>query len=252
MDGVRLAPHRIRDLSLRRIPARDITLQLGVSVRLDEEAAHYVRDVLRLDLGTVVEVFDGRECAFQGPIESLDPLVVRLDTEVDATAMESPCRVTLYQAIPKKDRFEWLLEKATELGVATIVPIETARAVVRIPPAKRDDRRARWQRICDGAARQCGRSVSPVVEPIIKLEDAPAAHLCVVLDPRATATLAEIARDVVAIDVFVGPEGGFDDTERAWLAERAIPCRLGPRVLRSKTAGIAALTVIQAVTGGFD
>lgn len=237
---------------MRRIPARNVVLALGASTQLPDDAAHYVRDVLRLAVGTVVEVFDGEGAAYRGPIQSLDPLVVRLEDRVDTAAMESPCRVRLFQAIPKKDRFEWLLEKATELGVSAIVPLHTARGVVQIPDDKRDARRERWQRICDAAARQCGRSQSPVVECVTALREVRPRPSSIVLDPTGIGTLADAVRGVTQVDVFIGPEGGFDPAELTWLGERATPCRIGPRVLRSETAGIAALTVIQAMTGGLD
>ena len=244
---------------MRRIAARDVDLKLGVSVVLSEEAAHYARDVLRLTPGTVVEVFGTDGTAFTGPIESLEPLVVRLDAELDGLANEAPCHLTLYQAVVKKDRFEWVLEKATELGVRYIVPLHTARTVVVVPPNRRDARVERWQRICDAAARQSGRALAPTVHPPQTVREVCAgntnADVEVVFSPHAERSLSDEAQHhdwstLGHAAIWIGPEGGFDDDELGWIGDRAVACRFGPRVLRSETAGIAAVAVLQWLTGG--
>lgn len=240
---------------MRRIPLRGATLVLGAQFALPAEATHYARDVLRLKQDDLVEVFDADGTAFVARIADVGPPVeVVLERAIDRDATESPCRITLYQAVPRKERFEWLLEKVTELGVERVVPLETQRSVVRVPPNKATDRVERWQRICDEAARQCGRAQATSVEPPTTLDDAlarPPHARELVLAPSAADAFGDAvpttARDVA---LWIGPEGGFAPDELLALTARAVAVRLGPRVLRSETAGIVAASVVQAATGG--
>lgn len=233
---------------------RGWVLLAGERVELPEDAAHYVRDVLRLAVGAEIEVFDGEGAAFGAHVVSLTPCVLELGTERTATN-ESPCAITLYQAIPKQDRFEWVLEKTTELGVAAIVPLDCARSVVRVPAAKQAKRRERWQRICDEAARQCGRAISPHVGEFMSLREAlKVSHAQrIALEPTADVSLrAALGTAPSDVALFIGPEGGFDPAELNILTEVATICRFGPRVLRAETAGVAAVTAVQLLAGALE
>ncbi len=232
-------------------------LHLGATVTLPDDARHYAVDVRRLTTGDSLEVFGTEGTAFDAVIATLDPFTVTLLHEIDGTANESPCRITLYQAIAKGDRFDWALEKSTELGVAQIVPIMTARSVVKIAEHKAATKTSRWQKICDGAARQSGRALSPTVAEPIALHRAAAGlrhPFELLLHPDADRSLSQLESlgDAVDVGIWIGPEGGFDDKELVALGARAQTVRCGPRTLRSETAGIVAIALVQGLTGGLD
>lgn len=240
---------------MRRIPARDLQLTVGATVELSDDRAHYLRDVLRLEPGTLLELFDGTGIAFVAEIRALAPLTLEILSSRDASESESPCALTLFQAIPKGDRFQLVLEKATELGIARIVPLQTARTVVRIPPKKWEARRDRWTRIVESAARQCERAVVPEVSLPASLDVALQSALLDTewfLDARGgTPAQAAIGSGETAA-IWIGPEGGFTKAEKDRLAKRAQRVTLGPRILRSETAAITAIAAFQLLTGGLE
>jgi 16S rRNA (uracil1498-N3)-methyltransferase len=170
---------------------------------------------------------------------------------------EPRTRVHLYQSITKGERFEWLIEKATEIGVASITPLITARSVVRTPA---DGNRAeRWRRIAVEAAEQCGRSAVPEIGPPIALAEAMRSGEGLLLLPYESAgddasTVAEavqthkFAADRL-VSIFIGPEGGFEDGEIALASSRATIVTMGSRVLRSETAGLVAVTLVLEACG---
>lgn len=232
------------------------TFAVGEALELPENLNHYIRNVLRLQPGANVELFDGAGHRYVARIASLDPARVEVVEELDEEA-ESPCRVTLYQALAKGDHFDLVVEKCTELGVAAVVPLETARTVVRISPAKRESKRERWQRIAEGAARQCGRSVVPAVEAAQSFSDAlrhPTHEVEVVLHPHGefVPLTAAVSEDAADVGIWIGPEGGFTDAEVAALLKRATAVSVGPRILRTETAAIVATALVQHRTGGLE
>ncbi|MEZ4462021.1 MAG: RsmE family RNA methyltransferase [bacterium] len=150
----------------RRIPVSVGSIACGV-VPLDADADHYVRRVLRLAVGTPVEVFDGAGTVGIGHLDDASVTV----SEVVAHRPPTPF-ITLYQAIPKGDRWDWVVEKSTELGVDCIVPIQTQWSVVDTPPHKVAAKVERWQKIATGAARQSERVFTPTVMPPVGLREA--------------------------------------------------------------------------------
>jgi 16S rRNA (uracil1498-N3)-methyltransferase len=225
---------------------------------LDEEPAHYVRDVLRLAPGAAVELFDGGGMAAPGVILSVDrrAVIVRLTAAPSAsTANEPALAVTLVAAIPKGDRWEWLLEKACEAGATRIIPLHTARGVVQIAPNKAADKVSRWQKILAGAARQSHRSRSPAISAPMSIKDALAEvadHTLLV--PHTSGhdlSLVRAAREASGpIAAWIGPEGGWTDEEIQTLEAAGARCvHMGPRILRAETAAILACALIQAAAG---
>jgi 16S rRNA (uracil1498-N3)-methyltransferase len=225
-------------------------------VHFDAAETRHLRTVLRLRPGAVVEATDGTGRLYTVRLLTLDPGgasgAIEGRTE---PARESPCAITLGQAVLKGERMSWLVQKATELGVARIVPLATARVVVR--PAGEPGPQARWQRIAREAVKQCGRVVVPSVEPPREL----AALLAETPRPDASWLLSEDGGEPVAaaaratprparLLLLVGPEGGFTAAEVA-LARRAgaRPVSLGPRVLRGESAGLVAVTLGQYLFG---
>ena len=222
-------------------------------VELPERAAHYLRNVLRCEPGERVELFDGNGRALEAELVGLDPVRVQIVSDHRDERGESPCRITLFQAVPKGDRWDLVLEKATELGVSRIVPLQVDRSVVKIPAGKADKKQERWSRIVAGAARQSGRTVVPEITAPMGLDEALAAfpeldHL--VADPTAEAPLRAHAAELRAqVGVWIGPEGGFTSHELGRLGAVARRVRVGPRVLRSETAGVVLVALVQHLCG---
>ncbi|MEM1348956.1 MAG: 16S rRNA (uracil(1498)-N(3))-methyltransferase [Myxococcota bacterium] len=231
----------------------------GRTLELSDAAAHYLRDVLRLSQGEVVELFDGRGRVLRAALARVDALSVFVDITRDARSDhgESPVSLTLYQAIPKGDRWEWVLEKVTELGIERIVPLHTQRSVVRVPEGKQAKKLERWARIAQSAARQCGRTRTPEIDAPRTTGKAGAAldydlTLLCSTDPGALAldVALETHAEARHIALFVGPEGGWTAQEERLLeAAGAVRVTMGPRILRSETAGVVAVALAQHKLG---
>jgi 16S rRNA (uracil1498-N3)-methyltransferase len=219
--------------------------------RLDEGARHYLREVLRLRPGASVEVFDGLGGRYAGEIDATFDAVL-LGPREDAP--RGPVEVSLLFALAKGEKNDLVVQKATELGAARVLPFIAARSVVRLEPAKSEDRAARWRRIAEEAARQCGRADVPEVRVPTVLEEALAALApgtrTFAFHPGGEPLKAFPPDGAVTIAAVVGPEGGLSDAEMA-ACERAGAARasLGPRTLRAETAAIVALALLQARFG---
>jgi 16S rRNA (uracil1498-N3)-methyltransferase len=230
-------------------------LSAGAEVALPEAAAHHVARVLRLRPGAPLVLFDGSGADFRAEIVAVEGDRVRARVvERSSGLRESPLGITLVQAVSRGERMDWTLQKATELGVRSIQPVLSARSVVRLDGQQAAKKHRHWQAIVAGACEQCGRSVLPEVRPPLDLPrflaDVPREGRRLVLSPAGPASLAGLAGMASRIELLIGPEGGLDDAELA-AAELAgfAPVRLGPRVLRTETAGIVALAVLQALWG---
>ena len=168
---------------------------------------------------------------------------------------ESPLQIVLVQALASGDKMDWVMQKAVELGASAIQPVQAERSVLRLAGERADKRQAHWQQVAVAACEQCGRNRIPEVRPLQALAHWLAAHrdaLCYVLAPGGAASFAEEPAPQQAVHVLVGPEGGWSDAELA--AFDAAGCRrvrLGPRVLRTETAGLAAIAALQARWGDF-
>jgi 16S rRNA (uracil1498-N3)-methyltransferase len=167
---------------------------------------------------------------------------------------ESPLRITLVQAVSRGERMDWTLQKATELGVRRIVPVLSARSVVRLDDSQAEKKLRHWRAIVAGACEQCGRSVVPEIRQPQELSRYLASSARegqrFVLSPTGPASLAGLTSVGARVELLIGPEGGLDDAELERAAASGYaPVRLGPRVLRTETAGIVALTVLQATWG---
>ncbi len=233
--------------------------QLGSArVKLTPEQARHLGTVLRLKPGEEIEVFDGKGARFRAWLEDspgLDAAALRIAEPLP----EGPARavdVVLVQALAKGEKMELVVQKATELGAARIIPLASERTVVRLDAERAGSRAARFRRVAEEAARQCGRSDVPRIdEPsgwdavFALLRDEPLRR-GLLLDPEEPLRLGEAARGARRVLLAVGPEGGFspDERERA-RANGLLPAGLGPLVLRTETAGLAALAVVLHVSG---
>jgi len=221
------------------------------------EAFHHLRRVLRAKPGEAIECLDGQGGVYRGMLaEASDrALVVRVDERLDEP--QPRLAITLAQALIRPEHFEWAIQKATELGVARIVPLVTARTVRGASGGAASGRLARWRRIMESAAVQCGRARLPALDEPQTLEQMLVdfgGSRGVFLTPAESGTPIASAAAALAgapsVTVFIGPEGDFSPEEIA-LAQRAglTPVRLGPRVLRAETAAVAAVAILQCLAG---
>ncbi|MDX1516157.1 MAG: 16S rRNA (uracil(1498)-N(3))-methyltransferase [Woeseiaceae bacterium] len=228
----------------------------GVRLELHGEPARYLGRVLRARVGDTVYVFNGADGEWRATIESIvRDGVVLVVGERQTTHTESPLRVHLVQGISRGERMDFVVQKATELGVKRITPVLTDYGVVKLDAKRAATRREHWQRIAGSACEQCGRTRPPLVDAPQSLnawlgQDYDADSTQVVLDPAADETLAGLEAPPTKLCLLIGPEGGFSDRELddARLAGFR-PVSLGPRILRTETAALAAISVAQTCWG---
>ncbi|HET8552896.1 MAG TPA: 16S rRNA (uracil(1498)-N(3))-methyltransferase [Gammaproteobacteria bacterium] len=226
----------------------------GDAVELNPAAARHAVKVLRLAPGAPLILFDGRGHAFSAHLESCKPALARLDAALQPD-VEPPLRIELLQALSRGAKMDLVVQKAVELGVESIVPVVTERSVMRLDAAGGEKKRAHWESVAIGACEQCGRNRLPTIHAPVELNAALTAEgpvLQLLLDPEADAGLpSEAAPEGVRL--LIGAEGGLTDAERAAaLAAGFRPMRFGPRVLRTETAAVAALAVIQYQWGDLN
>jgi len=241
-----------------RIPRVHVAqpLQAGREVLLPEQAGEHLSRVLRLERGHPLILFNGDGHEYDATLASL----ARRAVSADVTAMrtvdrESPLTLTLAQGIARGEKMDWILKKATELGAARIVPIVTERTEVRLDEDRAERRLLHWTGVITGACEQCGRTRLPLLEPpqrldrwLGSLEADPALRLALLPEGDVEArSLPKMAHGAI---VCVGPEGGLSEDDVAMLRQTGfLGLRLGPRILRTETAGIAALAALQALQG---
>lgn len=238
----------------------DVGLAPGAVVELPPEAAHHAVRVLRLTDGDKVVLFDGNGGQWQARL-ALAGKNVRATLEAfDAEDRQPPLAVTLVQGLPAADKMDWIVQKCTELGVAAIQPVTAVRSVVRLSGERMVRRGQHWQQVAVAACEQCGRNRVPAVAPLLDLPHylgtAVAAEAAAMtrwmLAPGAELNLRGMEKPAGPVTLLVGPEGGFEEAEtRAALAAGFRPVSLGPRVLRTETAGPAMLAALMALWGDF-
>jgi 16S rRNA (uracil1498-N3)-methyltransferase len=238
-----------------RAPRLYVALPLAPGRELDlppEGAAHLAR-VLRLGSGDPVVLFngDGRDYAGQLLAAGRHGARVRVET-AGAPEGEPPLRLHLAVGVSRGERMDFVIQKAVELGVASIRPLFTERSVVRLDAARAERRHAHWQGVLVAACEQSGRRRLPALHPPQALADwLPAATgTALLLDPQAERSLAALPTPPGEATLLVGPEGGLSADERARAARSGlVAVRLGPRILRTETAPLAALAAMQVLWG---
>ena len=231
----------------------DAPLSLGQHA-LPEAQAHYIGRVLRHAVGDAVQLFDGSGLEFLGELIEVGKKAVRVELRESVAGLaESPLRIHLGQGLSRGERMDWAIQKATELGATAITPIVSGRCEVRLKDERADKRMAHWRQIAISACEQCGRSVIPLIHPPIGLSDwllQVEAELKLVLHPVAQPWASHAAPRSLAM--LIGPEGGLADAEvEQAQASGFHAARLGPRVLRTETAPVVALSVAQQLWGDF-
>lgn len=225
---------------------------------------NHIKNVLRMRIGEELSVSNGQDgCEYRCGIEAFEEHCVRCKLYfIKEEGTELPVEVTLFQALPKGDKMELIIQKAVELGVSRIVPVASKRCVVKLDEKKAAAKVSRWQSIAEAAAKQSKRDKIPAVESVTRFADAveTAAGMDVRLIPYELAGDMECTmvrtREILGgitpgqkVAVFIGPEGGFEETEVALAQEKGIlPITLGRRILRTETAGMTVLAWIGYVT----
>ena len=229
----------------------------GQVVLLRGEEYHHLRKVLRLGAGDEISLFDGRGLGFSGRIAGMSRGEARIVLgDAEPRERESALRLILVAALSKGEKFDLVVQKATELGVSEIRPVYSERADVRAVPGREEKKVGRWCRVALEACKQSGRTRIPLVHEPCALEEVlagPAAEVRIVLDPGGPSDAAETIRRVASageVAVAVGPEGGWSAGEVGRFREAGfLSLRLGPRVLRTETAAIVSTALLQFLAG---
>jgi 16S rRNA (uracil1498-N3)-methyltransferase len=231
-------------------------LAAGQQLELPADVAHHI-NVVRMEPGDTLTLFNGDGGEYTAVLTEVQKKKAWAELKVfDPREAELPFAVTLAQALPEGSKMDWIIEKAVELGVAGIQPLAARRCVVRLSAERAEKKLEHWNGIVVSASEQCGRNRLASVAPPLEFRDWIAhqdLHKRVILTPRATESLADWARHqpAQALSIMVGPEGGFSDEEEAEaLRHGALPLSIGPRVLRTETAALAAVSILSAAWGG--
>jgi 16S rRNA (uracil1498-N3)-methyltransferase len=233
-------------------------LAVGSIVDLPQAVAHHLH-VVRMQAGDELVLFNGAGGQYRARLAEVGKKRASATVGVhEAVEAELPYALALAQALPEGAKMDWIIEKAVELGVAAVQPLAAARSVVRLSGERADKRREHWQGVIVAASEQSGRNRLAQLAPLADFHGwiaAPAAGPSqrILFSPRATESLAGWARTHAPqpLTFLVGPEGGFSEQEeQAAIGAGALPLSLGPRVLRTETAGLAALAAVNALWGG--
>jgi 16S rRNA (uracil1498-N3)-methyltransferase len=231
----------------------------GREITLPEQAGQHLVRVLRLAVGASFVIFDGSGGEFTAEIAAAGKQVRARVLGHDAVERESPLDITLLQGIARGERMDLIVQKATELGVSRIVPVLAERSIVKVDTRQRARKLEHWQAIAISACEQCGRNRVPSIAEPISLGDAigqltPATGRALLAADGASSLMAFATKAAGRpLALLIGPEGGLADNERQFAFANGFEgCRLGPRILRTETAGLAALATLQAIVGDFS
>jgi 16S rRNA (uracil1498-N3)-methyltransferase len=231
-----------------------LPLSPGAEIVLPEAAARHAVTVLRLQPGDTLRLFNGAGGEYSASLVAVNKRETRVRLiEFHAAEHESPLEITLALGISSGERMDYSLQKATELGVSAIQPLATERSVVKLAGERADKRRQHWQQVVIAACEQCGRNRVPAVAPVQKLfaylAEVDRSKQRLLLSPAAATPLKRVA-PAAGVVLLIGAEGGLAPAEcEAAAASGFEPVSLGPRILRTETAPVAALAVLQALWG---
>ena len=231
-------------------------LRPGQAVQLDAEQARYIGRALRLRPGDALTVFNGESGEFEASLTSIDKtsaeVTVRAQLETDT---ESALKVHLVQGVSRGERMDVVVQKATELGVKRISPVLTEYGVVKLDGNRAGKRREHWQKIAVSACEQCGRTRPPLIDDPVPLKTwfgakTDATDVDLILRPGTSTSMASLEAPQTKVCLLIGPEGGFSEVEYEDAEVAGFTAvSLGPRILRTETAAIAAVTVAESLWG---
>lgn len=227
-------------------------------VKIQGEDAHHITHVLRYKAGQSLIVVDGSGKIAQTEITEIasNTVIVKILEYLEANT-EAPIEVTLAQCLPKSDKMDFIVQKAVELGISNIRPLMSENCVVKYDAAKKEARQKKWQKVANEAAKQCGRTILPSVEPIVPLKDLfleldPNIEVLMCYEGQADCSLKELLTTTTASKflIIIGPEGGFSPAEAQFCKDKGAKIvTMGPRILRTETASLAAVSLVMYQNG---
>ncbi|TDN46922.1 16S rRNA (uracil(1498)-N(3))-methyltransferase [Scandinavium goeteborgense] len=226
----------------------------GSEIALSEDAANHVGRVLRMSTGQTIQLFDGSNQVFEAEIVQADKKSVRVNVlSAETDDRESPLHIHLGQVMSRGEKMEFTIQKSIELGVSLITPLFSERCGVKLDAERLNKKLQQWQKIAIAACEQSGRNVVPEIRPAMTLEQWCAEEesgLKLNLHPRASASINTLPQPVERVRLLIGPEGGLSADEIAMTARYAFTdILLGPRVLRTETTALTAITALQVRFG---
>ena len=228
----------------------DQCLVVGESVALPPELAHRLQKVMRVRIGEAITLFNGNGGEYLGELITLSKktVSVKINEFVDCNR-ESSLAINLIQGISRGSRMDYTIQKSVELGVHAIIPVETTRSMVKLDDNRRDNRHAHWLGVIHHACEQSGRTKIPKLFPAMPLSDIASLdniQCSFLLDTQSQSALSAAQKPNGKSYIIAGPEGGFSDAERQWIRTLGTTSiKLGPRILRTETAALAALSIMQ-------
>ncbi|MDO8653442.1 MAG: 16S rRNA (uracil(1498)-N(3))-methyltransferase [Undibacterium sp.] len=233
-----------------------LPLAIGTLINLPETTAHHVF-VLRLNVGDSIQLFNGEGGVYVATLTLVAKKQVSAELKVFLPEdVELPYSLTLAQALPEASKMDWIIEKAIELGASAIQPLAAQRCVVKLSAERAEKKMAHWQGIIESATEQCGRNRVAHLADVMDVQKwltQQDMHKRILLSPRTELSLADWSRHhpPQAVTLMIGPEGGFTEAEEQLARHQgALILAMGPRVLRTETAGLAAITILNAAWGG--
>ncbi len=233
-----------------------LPLSIGATINLPDEAAHHVF-VLRQNAGDHINLFNGDGGSYVATLAQVGKKMVTAEVKVFLPEeCELPYSLNLVQALPEASKMDWIIEKAVELGVSAIQQLAAQRWFVKLSAERAEKKLAHWQGIVVAAAEQCGRNRLAHLAPVMNFNQwlgQQDMHKRILLSPRAEQSLADWSRHhpAQAVSLMIGPEGGYSDEEESLAVKHGVlALSMGPRILRTETAGLAAIAILNAAWGG--
>jgi len=245
-------------MKLRRFKIERECIRGQEAIIKDPGEIRHICKVLRLKVGDRTVLFDGEGREYQGTIASLSRREISLTLlkELPSDKSESPFKIILGLGVLKSSKFDWLIQKATELGISEIIPFHSSRVIPRWEEKRIQLRQSRWEKIASAAAKQCGRTKVLIIHPPCSFQEALAMKFeegtkIFLWERERTRSLKDaLAHRASAIYALVGPEGGFSEQEALKAQEAGfLPVRLGPRILRAETAALVIASLLQFILG---
>lgn len=231
---------------------QDQALSSGSTIQLDKIASNHLLKVLRLRNGHSFNLFCGDGYDYPATLEVNGKFAIAHLHDKQPVLCESPVKIHLYQGISKGDRMDFAIQKSVELGVDSITPVFCNRTVVNLKGERLEKKISHWQAIAISACEQSGRAVIPPVNKALTFDQSiqKPDKIKLILDPYTEHSFTDIPAGTTEVSLLIGPEGGLttEEISRA-VSEKFISVRLGPRILRTETAAIASITVLQTLIG---
>ena len=227
---------------------------IGQTITLSDTAVQHVGLVLRLTVGAQITLFCGNNYEYQAVLSAVQKKKIQATIQTMTLAnRESPRQIHLAQSLAKGDKMEWIIQKAVELGVTSVTPLLTERSVVRLDAQRLEKKHQQWQAIALSACEQSGRNQIPTIHPACSLAhylSQSTATYQWLLSPEAQTSWPKITEPSAELAILIGPEGGFSPEERDYAQQHQVKSiRLGPRILRTDTAALAAISILQNLYG---